>query len=270
MRISVQLQPRRHVVVNRHGRKRIRPLKHHAHAAADLHRLRVAVDVHVADAHRAGDARDRIGLVHAVQAAHKRALAAARRTNQRSRMVGRNVQVDVLQRVVGSVPRIQVHHLDADAHLACPFQNSAAGHSTRTSETAHHNQCTIRHQRARPRQPMPVIVRAGRIHIDLQRQRRNRLIRIRCSRMHCPSAVKISGAVSPATRANASMQPVMMPGDAVFTVMESTERQFGTPKSQRRFANACSAPSAASLRVVRVTVGIIMMPSATPPEKAEK
>ena len=55
--------------------------------------------------------------------------------------------------------------------------------------------------------------------------------------MELPNAVKISGAVSPATRAKASMQPVMMPGEAVFTVMDSTDRQFGNPSAQRGFAN---------------------------------
>jgi hypothetical protein len=81
--------------------------------------------------------------------------------------------------------------------------------------------------------------------------------------------VKISGAVSPATRAKASMQPVMMPGEAVFTVMESTERQLGTPSARAASRTACGTISSIS-SVVRQTVGIIMMPSATPPEKAEK
>ena len=141
-------------------------------------------------------------------------------------MIGRNVQIDVLQRVVGSVPRIQVRHLDADAHLACSFQNSAAGHIPH-QRNRNHNQHD-QHQRARPCQPVPVLVGTGRINLDLQRQRRDRLIRIVLQNA-LPNAVKISGAVSPATRANASMQPVMMPGEAVFTVIESTERQFGTP-----------------------------------------
>ena len=37
-------------------------------------------------------------------------------------MIGGNMQVDVLQRVICSVPRIQVGHLDAYAHYASlPF-----------------------------------------------------------------------------------------------------------------------------------------------------
>ena len=81
-----------------------------------------------------------------------------------------------------------------------------------------------------------------------------------------PKAVKSSGAVSPATRAKASMQPVMMPGEAVLTVMESTERQLGTPRPSAASRTACGTISSIS-SVVRQTVGIIMMPSATPPER---
>ena len=65
------------------------------------------------------------------------------------------------------------------------------------------------------------------------------------------------------------MQPVMMPGEAVFTVIDSTERQLGTPSPSAASRTACGTISSIS-SVVRHTVGIIMIPSATPPEKAEK
>ncbi len=65
------------------------------------------------------------------------------------------------------------------------------------------------------------------------------------------------------------MQPVMMPGEAVFTVIDSTDRQLGTPSASAASRTACGTISSIS-SVVRQTVGIIMMPSATPPEKAEK
>src|SRR5580658_2523502 len=87
--------------------------------------------------------------------------------------------------------------------------------------------------------------------------------------LELPNAVKMSGAVSPATRANASMQPVMMPGEAVFTVIESTDLQLGTPNASAASRTECGTISSIS-SVVRVTVGIIMIPSATPPENAEK
>jgi len=84
-----------------------------------------------------------------------------------------------------------------------------------------------------------------------------------------PSAVKMSGAVSPATRAKASMHPVMIPGEAVLTVMERTDRQFDTPRASAASRTAWGTMSNIS-SVVRQTVGIIMMPRATPPESAEK
>src|ERR1700688_1906396 len=84
-----------------------------------------------------------------------------------------------------------------------------------------------------------------------------------------PRAVKMRGGVSPATRAKASMQPVMMPGDAVLTVMERTERQLGTPRPRAASRTALGTMSSISSEV-RQTVGIIMKPNATPPEKAEK
>ena len=92
----IQLQPARHIVVDRHGRKRVWPLKDHPHAAANVHRRGVLVDVQIAHLHHARRPRNRVGLVHPVQAAHKRALAAARRPNQRRRVVGGNIQIDVL------------------------------------------------------------------------------------------------------------------------------------------------------------------------------
>lgn len=58
-------------------------------------------------------------------------------------------------------------------------------------------------------------------------------------------------------------------GEAVRKVMESTERQLGTPSpraASRTFRGTMSSISS----VVRVMVGTIMMPKATPPASAEK
>src|SRR5580658_571466 len=65
------------------------------------------------------------------------------------------------------------------------------------------------------------------------------------------------------------MQPVMMPGEAVFNVIDNTDRQFGTPSPSAASRTACGTINSIS-SVVRHTVGIIMMPSATPPANAEK
>ena len=84
-----------------------------------------------------------------------------------------------------------------------------------------------------------------------------------------PNAVNKSGAVSPATRANASMQPVMMPGDAVRRLTARIVFHFGTPSASaasRRLEGTVASISS----VVRVIVGTIIIASATPPAKAEK
>ena len=52
-----------------------------------------------------------------------------------------------------------------------------------------------------------------------------------------PKAVKSSGAVSPATRAKASMQPVMTPGDAVLRVIGEHRAPVGHAEAERRFAD---------------------------------
>ena len=54
-------------------------------------RLCIRINIKSADEHRARDPRNGIGLVHAIDAAHKGALAAARGTDQRRRMVRWNI-----------------------------------------------------------------------------------------------------------------------------------------------------------------------------------
>ena len=46
--------------------------------------------------------------MHAVQATDKRRLAATLGPYESGRMVGRDMQVDILQRVVGPVPCVQI------------------------------------------------------------------------------------------------------------------------------------------------------------------
>ena len=118
--------------------------------------LGVFVDVDFADAHGASGAGDGIGFVHAVDAAHEGAFAAAGGADEGRGVVGRNVQVDVLQRVIGAVPRVQVDDLDANAHLASPFQDAAAGDEANQRD-GEHNQ-NNQNERTRPCETMPVVV----------------------------------------------------------------------------------------------------------------
>ncbi len=70
-------------------------------------------------------------------------------------------------------------------------------------------------------------------------------------------------------RLKPSMMAVITPGSAVRRVMETVVRHSGTPRPSAASRMECGTMSSIS-SVARVTVGTSMMPSATPPEKAEK
>jgi len=139
----------------------------------------------------------------------------------------------------------------------------------RTSETARTIR-TINTSDPAPRQPVPVIVRRERIDINLQRQRGHRLVQP-CVPAHVAKCGKDQRRpFLPQRRAKASIHPVIMPGEAVFNVMASTERQFGTPSAKAASRTALGTINNIS-SVVRQTVGTHQsMASATPPERAEK
>src|SRR5580700_693998 len=121
---AVQLQSGGNVVINRHRGKRVRLLKYHADTAAYFNRIRpAAIDIHLADFDGALGPRFGNRLVHAVQAAYERTLAAARRPDYGGHMVGRHGHVDGLQRLVLAIPRIQSTHFDSDTHTSsyAPF-----------------------------------------------------------------------------------------------------------------------------------------------------
>ena len=79
-----ELEPGEHVVADRHRRERVRLLEHHADARPHLGRAQLpAVDVDAVELDPAGDLRARDHLVHPVQHAQERRLAAARRADER-------------------------------------------------------------------------------------------------------------------------------------------------------------------------------------------
>ena len=61
--------------------------------------------------------------MHAIQAAHEGALAAARRTDDGGHVVGGHRHVDGLQRLVLAIPGVQSTHFDSDTHTSsyAPF-----------------------------------------------------------------------------------------------------------------------------------------------------
>ena len=104
-----QLQAGGHVVVDRHRRERVGLLEHHADRAADGGDVELgAVDVHAVEHDLALGARAGDQLVHAVEAADERRLAAAGRPDDGGHPVCLELDVDILQglslAVVGTQP----------------------------------------------------------------------------------------------------------------------------------------------------------------------
>ena len=112
-RSAAEAQARGDVVEDRHGRERVGLLEDHPDGAphADDVDARV-VEVEVVEAHLAGGARPRDLLVHAVDAAHERRLAAARGPDHGGHAVGRVVEVDLLDRVGLAVERAELAQRD--------------------------------------------------------------------------------------------------------------------------------------------------------------
>src|SRR4051794_12114235 len=81
--------------------------------------------------------------------------------------------------------------------------------------------------------------------------------------------VSSSGAVSPVTRATASITPVMMPADAVGSTMLVTVLQRGTPSANDASRRAPGTSSSISSDD-RTTIGSISTASASAPAKPEK
>ncbi len=153
---SVQLQSRGHVVINRHGGKRVRLLKHHAHAAPELRRRSSVVGVDLADPDPALHARIRNGLVHAIQAADKCRLSTPRGTNQGGGVVRHYLQIDVVQRLAFAVPGIQVLDLDSNTHRLCRSE-STTPHSVAHGRDGGDNEDN-EYEGPGPRLAVPVIV----------------------------------------------------------------------------------------------------------------
>ena len=106
------------VVEDRHRRERVGLLEDHADRAAHRDDVdRGVVDVEVVEQHPALGARAGDLLVHAVDAAHHRRLAAARRADDRGHLVGAEVEVDALDLFGVAVEGAQLLERHADGRL---------------------------------------------------------------------------------------------------------------------------------------------------------
>ena len=115
-------RPEGDVVVDR-LRERVRLLEHHPDQLADLDRVDAgAVEVLAVVEDRAVDRRARDQVVHAVEAADQRALAAARRPDQGGDAVAADVERDVAHGRIAVV---------ADAHVLAPRRSARRGPAAR-------------------------------------------------------------------------------------------------------------------------------------------
>ena len=113
---SVQLQPGGNIVIDRHRGKRIRLLENHSYFAADVHRWNI-VNIHAADFYLAFGFGFRNCFVHAIQTTHERRFSAARWADHRSGVLRLHCNVDAVQRLGLSEPRLQVPNFNCCSHV---------------------------------------------------------------------------------------------------------------------------------------------------------
>ncbi|MDQ1174686.1 hypothetical protein QE430_002993 [Microbacterium testaceum] len=115
--LVVELRAGQHVLADRHGRERVGALEDHADVTTHEHGVDtgtvevVAVDEHAALHVTAGD-----DLVHAVEGAQERGLAAAGGSDERGDRAGLDVDRDALDREEVAVVDVEVLDLDALGH----------------------------------------------------------------------------------------------------------------------------------------------------------
>ncbi len=108
-----ELQPGEHVVADRHRRERVGLLEHHADLATGVGELAVGcVDVLPVEQHLAGELRARHQLVHPVEGAQERRLAAAGRADQRGDPACLHRQRDPVEDQVVTEPAAHLARLE--------------------------------------------------------------------------------------------------------------------------------------------------------------
>jgi len=105
---AVELEAADDIVVDGHRREGVGALEDHAYAAADLDGRSVTIDVDLAHFDNTGGMGDGVGLVHAIEATNEGGFAAAGGADERGGVVRGDMQVNVLQCVVRTIPCVQI------------------------------------------------------------------------------------------------------------------------------------------------------------------
>src|SRR5258706_16289434 len=111
----VQPESSSHVVIDRHGRKRVGFLKDHPNPPTYADSWK-RVHVHIRYADVALTARTRDRLMHAIQTAHEGRLATPGWADDRSRQARRDVHINAVQSLRGAEPSLQRLHADSNRH----------------------------------------------------------------------------------------------------------------------------------------------------------
>src|SRR6195256_4633267 len=137
--LLVEPDAERDVLIDRH-RKRRRLLEHHADPRAQQIEIELGIEhVGLIEHQPAGGALTRIKIVHPVEYPQQRRLSAAGRPDKGGDAVGAERQVDVLQRVVFAVVKIQAARADfgRSIRLSCHGRYITAWHAYRYRKVVH-------------------------------------------------------------------------------------------------------------------------------------
>src|SRR4051794_33320767 len=283
-----QPQPGGDVVVDRHRGERVWLLEDHADQAAHRHDVDVGrVDVVAVERHAALGIRPRDLLMHPVDAAHERRLAAAGGSDHRGHRASDHVEIDAPDGVRRAVVGVQAAQLDRARRAVERPDRDFSGHGCRrrTGRRAIHLDL-----QGHDRRLLLAISRAARVNsriittsvsavpqalwtrrswawptslkiwigIEFMRWLRLKLV------PNTIAEVKSSGAVSPAARAIDSRTPVTRPGNAVGSTTRVTTRHRGAPSASAA-SRSESGTSISTTSDDRMTTGSISSQSATDP-----
>src|SRR5437868_214873 len=270
--------PPRDVVVDR-LREGVRPLEDHADVAAHGHRIDVRrADVLAVVPDRSGLLETRDEVVHPVEAADVRALAAARRPDDGRDEVLVDLHRDVLDRRLRAVDRVERFDLKDRLEPLARRHRLAAGldphggldHMRALRAESHR---AVRPGRRLKSSRMKPAAQARAWSFGSGDSDSSKIATgIVCSAcagfqlvwLPTSAEVKSSGAVSPATRATARTVPVRMPPTARGSTMLRVVRHCGTP-GPRLASRSEFGTSASTSIVVRATNGSMRIASANAP-----
>src|SRR5581483_3720415 len=263
----VEAQAGGHVVLDRHGGERVGSLEHHPDGTAHVGRAHaLAVDVLAIEEDLSLHSGTGHHLVHAVEGADERRLPAPGRADEGGHLLGLDGEantVDGLERaeVGGDVGGFDAFGHQLTSRRLRPATNRARTVSARTMAMRVTAPAQARRTATSKAELAWLNTKRGRPDWEPL----NGEVRMASK----PKAVSRSGAVSPETRATASMTPVVMPAEAVGSTTEMMVRHRGTPRA--KLASRSESGTSFSISSAdRTTTGSMSTARANPAARPEK